>query len=217
MLYICKECKVVLDSDHLKKPNCPIITPHVNPHKPLMTVDNDMADSVLRCLKKNYLVVNHRGAFRRWSPEGMKSAKFHSKIPYLTIGFTNQLECVDFYNKFKHLNHTMTNWNIPGLQQFYRSDDDIQVINSYILQSRTAYNKSFVVVVNDTEFTEVLYEIRFVGGGPKFSPLFVWEQLHFRDLTAEQSATMNALYKDFYNNYFDYCKDFFSALDEICA
>lgn len=216
MLYICKECQVIIDTEHLKKPQCPIITPHINPHKPLLSVDDDMADPVLRCLKKNYFIVHHRGAHRRWSDEGIKLGRLHSKIPYLTIGFINREECFDFYDKFKHLNHTMTDWNIPGLQQFYRSGDDIQVISNHILRSCTSHRNSFTVV-SDKRLSEEFYEIRFVGGGPKFSPLFVWEQLHFRDLTEEQNAAMGILHKDFYDNYFDYCKDFFCALEEICA
>lgn len=212
-MYICPECLIILDDKQLKNNRCPVVTNHANVHRPLLKVDDDIAHSILRCLRKGYNVTSYSGAQRNYLNDSDNPfEQLNPKLPHVTFGFTSKLECDNFYQKFKHLNHLMQNWEIEGISCIHRIDEELQVISHHVLQSKRTQRDMFEVF-KTTEF----YEIRFIGGGTKFSPAIMWDSIYFRDMTEEQKSQKEVLLKDFYDSYFDYCKDFFAIFDEICA
>lgn len=212
-MYICSECLVLLDDNQIKTNRCPIVTNHKNPHKPLLRVDDDMAHPVLRLLKKGYYISNFSGAQRNYLGEtDVMSEKLNPKIPHVTFGFFSKIECDAFFKKFRHLRHLMQNWELEDLHHVHRVDEELQVITEYVLHSKRSIRDPF-----NLSATSEFYEIRFVGGGTKFSPAIIWDSMYLKDLTEEKKIQRERLLKDFYDSYYDYCKDFFLALDIICA
>lgn len=211
-MYICTECQLLLDETQLKHNRCPIITNHKNPHRPLMKVDDDIAHSILRCIKEGYNVTNFSGAKRNCMDDSANEFdRLYPKIPYITFGFASKVECEDFYKRCKPIRHLMQNWNIPGLERMYRVDEELHVISDHVLHSKKSHKHVFEGLA-----TVDFYEIRFVGGGTKFSPAILWDTIYFRDTNEEQKSEKEILLKDFYDSYFDYCKDFFGIFDVIC-
>lgn len=212
-MYICPECQILLDESQIRNNRCPVIVNHNNPHKPLLKADPDIAHPILLCLKKGYHITGFSGAKRYHLDDSEnKFQQLNPVIPFVTFGFSSKLDCESFYKKFKHLNHLMQNWDFEELQRFYRTDEELQVIGSHVLHSKRS-QRHHVEMFRTNDF----FEIRFIGGGTKFSPAILWDSIYFRDLTEEQQEQRKILLRDFHDSYFTYCKDFFSIFDEICA
>lgn len=207
-MYICPECKIGFVEHQLQANRCPVSVYHKNKHQPLIKVDDDLGQYMLKCMKAGYSFLNENGGARYgFVDDGV--LKVAPRIPHITFRFYNAAEAVQFCKKLEpHYTSLLREWDLRDISGLWSVQANPTIISANILSTE---------ILTDSDVVKCMYSVQIVAGGQPCVSIIDRYYLGCPIQTPEmEEKSIETLIK-FQEKYWAYCQAFFSVFDLILA